>query len=312
MKKEDIVKIRWEQDRDLAIKFGRSLVESMMENYQEPTRAGTPKGDPIGFSWKKKQAALLMILYNPDSGLGLKQIAKIADVPPGVLRVWRTEADFKMAESKACNKVGEMIRNTIDAQLIKEEIESIKKRRIKDGPDNLTLCVLGKRIIFKILKSERQNPTPFIKKFLEEEVKKRRIKVIEIDDSKETLLGRSRLKIDDRDDPDEVIDALTRQLVYFNPIVAQPLIETLSEKIDMEIMGHIGIAAILLVGCQVRDEKSLRQWRARPGIKDLTKRMIETWIRLISDPNARKELGDEVIKKTIEKFKNFLFRELNF
>jgi hypothetical protein len=311
MKKEDMVKIDWEQNRDSAIKFGKSLVESMMKNYQEPTRAGTRRGDSIGFSWKKKWAAFLMILYNPDSGLGLKEIAKIADAKPDVLRVWRTETAFKKAESEACKKVGELIRDTANFKLMEEEIQAIKKKRKEDGPDKLSLLLLGKQTIFKILKSEKENPTPFIKKFLVEEVKKRKIKVIEIDDSGKTSLGRSRLKIEDCDDPDEAIDTLTRHLLYFNPLVAQPLIETLREKIDMDIMGYVGIAVILRVGCEITDEKSLRRWRARPEIKDVTKKMIETWIRLISDPEARKELGPEEVQKRVEDLKTFIFRELD-
>jgi len=243
--------------------------------------------------------------------LGLKEIAMIAGVPPGVLRVWRTEEVFKKEEREACDEVGEMIKNSVDIKLIREEIESIKKTRLKGGPDSLTYMLLGKQTIFKILKSERQSPTPFIRKFLAEEVKKKRIKVIEIDDSEETLFGRPHLKIDGYDDPDEMIHALARYLLYFNPLVAQPLINVLGKKIGLGIMGYLGIASTLLVGCHVRDEKSLRQWRARPQIKNLTKAMIKSWIEEISNPEAREVLGAERVQKSVEDLKTFIFQELD-
>jgi len=307
MKKEDVVKIGWEQKRDSAIEFGKLMLKRMMENYQEPTRAGTPKGDPIGFSRKKKWAALWMILYNRDSGLGLKEIAKIAGVPPGVLRVWRTEGAFKKEEGEACKKVGELIRDSIDTKLIGEEIESIKKKREADGPDKLSLLLSEKQTIFKILKSERENPTPFIKKFLVEEAKKRRIRIIEIDDSDKTFVTRPHIEIKN----DDELYAWAACLVCFDPLVSQPLVRILRSRIDAAIGGYIGIASILSAACHVRDEKSRRQWNARPEIKDLTKSMIEAWIELISSPEARKDLGPKTIEETAEKLKRFIFQQLD-
>lgn len=126
-KNKDWVNANWERRRDLAITLGKSLVGSLMKNYHEPSRAGTPKGNPIGFSRKKKRAALLMILYNPSSGLGLNEIGKIAHVSPPVLQVWRTQKSFMREIMDACDSVKELIVNTIHNELAEHSSEGLKE-----------------------------------------------------------------------------------------------------------------------------------------------------------------------------------------
>ncbi len=46
-------------------------------------------------------------------------------------------------------------------------------------------------------------------------------------------------------------------------------------------------------------------------IKDVTKTMIETWIGLISDPEARKVLGPKTIQEAAERLKTVIFQELD-
>lgn len=107
----------WETRRALAISLGGSWVQSMLQNYREPERRGTPKGDPIGFSLKKQKAALLTIL---DPTLQVKEIAKLCAVPVDTLGVWRAR-DFKTTAKEACKSFGEQISNTI-----RNEVEEIK------------------------------------------------------------------------------------------------------------------------------------------------------------------------------------------
>ena len=310
MKKKDSIEIAREENKALANTVGIQLVETMMRNYPEPTRAGTPKGDLIGFSQKKMRASLLMILYNPADGLTLGQIADIAGADPGVLRVWHTEEAFKEAAKRACHDVGEAIRATIDVLSTKGEIQSIKEMRAKDGPKKLTVLHVGDQKIFKILKSEKEIPSPFIKKFLASgEIEKEGVKVIEIDDLQEGLKNPHIMK--GLRTPDERIDFWAKILPFFNPLVVEPIISGLKEKIDSHIFGYGSFAARLLFSANVKDEKSLKKWNSTPKMKELTKKVIETYIDVISDPEARKELGAERIRAEAEKFKEFLFRELN-
>jgi hypothetical protein len=62
-------------------------------HYEEPTRTGTPKGEKIGFSWKKNHAAMLVGITNWKQ----KDIAKDCEVSHGLLRKWRTDPDFYKA-----------------------------------------------------------------------------------------------------------------------------------------------------------------------------------------------------------------------
>ena len=68
----------------------QEYINAKLNSYHEPTRAGTSKGSPIGFSRKKYHAALLCLHKQQ-----LKKIAETAAVSLGTLRVWRTKDEFK-------------------------------------------------------------------------------------------------------------------------------------------------------------------------------------------------------------------------
>jgi hypothetical protein len=57
----------------------------------EPSRQGTPRGSPIGYPRSKVAAVLFTALTNTP----VKETAKLLGVSYGVLRLWRTEAEFK-------------------------------------------------------------------------------------------------------------------------------------------------------------------------------------------------------------------------
>ena len=74
------------------------LVDFLTEKartYVEPTRTGTPRGEPIGLSGEK-YAATLMALTSYEG----KKTAKALRISHGLLRKWRTERVFKEAVDK--------------------------------------------------------------------------------------------------------------------------------------------------------------------------------------------------------------------
>src|SRR5262245_17205994 len=73
----------------------KQFIEDRMHAYQEPTREGTARGEPVGFSRDKYHAALLSAL----TGLSQKSIADKLGISYGVLRKWHVESDFKNALS---------------------------------------------------------------------------------------------------------------------------------------------------------------------------------------------------------------------
>jgi hypothetical protein len=127
IQKTDEEKCRYEIAKTYSIQLGKSWVECLVKRYIEPLRAGTPKGQSIGLSSQKYRAALLMILYSR-FGLSLKEIAKIAGVSEGLIRLWRTESDFKKVVQDTYASFGEQIANTIDLLTLK----SYKKIGWKD------------------------------------------------------------------------------------------------------------------------------------------------------------------------------------
>jgi len=73
--------------RDVTL-LDKFMVEKA-NNYIEPLRKGTPRGEPIGVSGKKYWATLLCLKKIP-----LKQMASMLKVSYGLLRKWRTEDAF--------------------------------------------------------------------------------------------------------------------------------------------------------------------------------------------------------------------------
>ena len=66
------------------------FIKAKITGYQEPERSGTRRGDPIGLSLVKFEAALLSL-----TSMRQQLVARIVGVSYGVLRVWRTEDLYK-------------------------------------------------------------------------------------------------------------------------------------------------------------------------------------------------------------------------
>lgn len=73
------------------------FIASKLQEYVEPERAGTPKGESIGLSRKKYHGALLSL-----TSLSLRKQAKQIGVSYGVLRKWRTEDAFNRCILQLC------------------------------------------------------------------------------------------------------------------------------------------------------------------------------------------------------------------
>jgi hypothetical protein len=94
-----------------------------IDNYVEPWRMGTPKGDPIGISRIKYQACLFML-----TSLMQKVIAEKLNISFGVLRKWNTESEFKTTLTQHCkefvDKCARYMNDTIDDSIqIARDIE---------------------------------------------------------------------------------------------------------------------------------------------------------------------------------------------
>lgn len=106
-------------DKDYAIAFVKGIAKDSVKYYVEPQRAGTPKGEAIGFSSEKLRAAYFMALY---PCLRLKEIADLAEVKPNVLRVWKIQESFLEALKKLHEGLRNLIRDTIEVDVMEKYI----------------------------------------------------------------------------------------------------------------------------------------------------------------------------------------------
>jgi hypothetical protein len=126
---------KWYRER--AIEFVKAWADRESADYDEPSRAGTPKGDPIGISQKKFRAAFFMVLW--PNCLKLREISKLCGVSEGVLRVWRTEKLFKDLMFETFRAIGESIAERIRGIVENDESSESHHLEIKERDPIKTL-----------------------------------------------------------------------------------------------------------------------------------------------------------------------------
>ncbi|OGR28706.1 MAG: hypothetical protein A2139_06190 [Desulfobacca sp. RBG_16_60_12] len=73
-------------------------VQPRLDSYEEPSRIGVHRGDPIGLSKQKYFAAQAQVLH---SKFTLAEIADVVGVKPVQVRVWRTQMVFNQVAQEA-------------------------------------------------------------------------------------------------------------------------------------------------------------------------------------------------------------------
>lgn len=107
-------KIPQENTRTLLGRF----VQEKTQQYIEPLREGTPRGEPIGLSAVKYGASLYGL-----TNIKQKEIAERLDISHGLLRKWHTEEPFKAMIDKHCREFAEVfIRNMRDRIKLREAL----------------------------------------------------------------------------------------------------------------------------------------------------------------------------------------------
>ena len=102
------------------------FINRRVQDYQEPERKGTPKGDPVGFSRAKFHGALLYRLTNRKQ----KDLASYLNVSYGLFRQWVLDEEFKYGS------VGHRAREAFIEDLKwyfceKSGVKEVKPRKIK-------------------------------------------------------------------------------------------------------------------------------------------------------------------------------------
>lgn len=76
-------------------KFEGNFIQEFLifkhHHHEEPSRKGTPRGEKIGFPWKKQNACIALAVTD----LKMKNIAEQLGISYGLLRKWKSEPDFQ-------------------------------------------------------------------------------------------------------------------------------------------------------------------------------------------------------------------------
>src|SRR5262245_35287962 len=88
------------------------FLREKLAGHVEPTRQGTPRGVPVGFSRKKLTAALFAV-----TSTDVKPTAREVGVSYGVVRKWRTEPAFKALVDRLEDELVERFCAVVDAEI---------------------------------------------------------------------------------------------------------------------------------------------------------------------------------------------------
>ncbi|MGA2331301.1 MAG: hypothetical protein ABSG75_06025 [Syntrophales bacterium] len=316
---KDNVKTGWMNWKLKAGILGRLWVAIQITAFSEPERAGTPKGEAIGFSRAKKKASLLTILYPT---LSLKEIAKEAGTTEGVLRVWRTQEEFKAASEKACRDFGDMLANTIDIIIRRQVIDRFRRsshgiicktyddRDAEDGDDE------G---VIQILKSKQKENAAAIKA-LSNKFKKHRIAVI--DDSEELFKrpnfeayfkypDAKKFLLDETNfDPNDLPYAFASLIPFYNRLVLSPFINLCSAMVRSGVVEYVALP-LFGMKAEIKNRRELQKWRDNFTEVGLTKeRVVESLIDDLTDPCLQelREKNEDAFNKLIQRYKDLLIR----
>lgn len=321
MAKQDQIKEYRATQRDWAINFAKSWIDSETKDYRDPKREGIPKGDPIGLSKTKYQTALYHVLY--PLTFKLKDIAASTGISVGVLKVWRTQDLFKKAVADGQKKLGKLIARSIETILQKEEIETLKSSRSRSdledpessvGDRDITHTEIGDTVIF--LKSELGPICDYlkhhglynsdlgsienIKQIPEDKTKK--IRIVDDQSPLEPLIVGYK---DGVDDPFKLAVSLITFLPFLAHGVGRPLIDSWAKNHD--VMGYEALGLKMLEVFSVFDQKSQREWNKQPAINEINKMIAKTYIDILSQPNNIEIVGGkEELKRFIKQAKDFI------
>jgi hypothetical protein len=104
------------------------FIDEKLTTYIEPSKKGTPKGEPVGFSKTKYRASLNAfrekVLPRTEH---LSTEAERLDVPYGVLRKWRSEPQFKELVAQHEKEFMQLL--AVDQQRMLAALDMLKQAR---------------------------------------------------------------------------------------------------------------------------------------------------------------------------------------
>ncbi len=137
----------------------KSFVHQKKKNYVTPEKKGVPRGQSIGFPYKKYYASLLLLTTRP-----LKDIANAVKAPYGSLRNWCTEEGFIKLVNEHSKEFTELLLQYIEErankqhqehdEILKKSIEEISNMSLPERymEDLLDMPMYSDGLLFEIMK----------------------------------------------------------------------------------------------------------------------------------------------------------------
>ena len=322
------------RNREQAKRIAEEWIAKKLENYQEPTRAGTAKGDPIGFSANKYKASLYMITH--PQLFDLKSIARIVQTTEGTVRVWRTQEPFQEKVEAACKELGQLIWKAIDELVLLRNIGLLKFKAEGGDLEPERGRKLAKKLMEKRGVREEDNELPdlnmvqigdhrLILKSGISRYKKEYGHLFKTSDEMmlQKLGGGHQLHVLDDNpknlelikkagDPLDKLMEVAGCLTYYNFSVTEYIISKLATKIKAGIPGYLYMIPTLDKVFKVDDEQSFKKWqKSSPFAVITTKFVIKSMIDMLSDPDAWEQLGPSKMKEIGEELKETILDQLN-
>jgi hypothetical protein len=114
------------------------FIAEHLRAYREPSREGTPRGEPVGFGRSKFHAALLTLTNTP-----LEEAARRAGVAYDVLRKWRAEPVFKAKVAELAREFTGYVREVARRGAVRAEAYRARGKSVEwiiyRGPDEQPL-----------------------------------------------------------------------------------------------------------------------------------------------------------------------------
>jgi hypothetical protein len=270
-----------------AIHMVQDWADYMLKDYIEPQRAGTTRGDAIGFPTKKMRAAIFLVLYPQ---LKLKEIAQlVGDLSDNLLRVWRTEEDFRKKHIDFATKFGRMIGKNIIGSRIEAFIDQL--RHTNHDPNSMEISIIGETVF--ILKSKEPLFNLIKEKGLErEDLKEKNLWIIDDTPTRWTKPYR------------EKNPALIEIIPWLNEDAIRAFCAFVAKYIDIPfVVADLDRLDNFVYFLATKKRKPLT-----PAYLDLMKKLINKGIDMLADPNFRREMKEDNVNELVLLLKGMVNR----
>lgn len=263
----------------------------MLKDYVEPERAGTAKGDPIGFPKKKLMSAAMLAIYPK---VTLKEIGAITGVKPTVLGVWRTQENFKAKEKEFARRLGDHFARIMVGIATEDYIKGKEGLKEYSDPRRPITKIGDCAIVLASSKGLWEKSAKIRKQTLEKYLDVKQIYVVNDSEDRWTIPCRGYPK-------NYLEDVLVPAITWLGKDATKAFVEFISDYLSMPgVVGAITLLKKEFFFWNISDKARIREWKLQPWMLDLREKVLLNGVDMLIDPEALKQIGPEGIKSVAD------------